>query len=429
MAIVAAAVAAGSMWFYVEHILVPHQIADAAGHDRPRGNLSDLYPRWLGARELLLHGRNPYSDDITREIQQGYYGRILDPARPSDPRDQQGFAYPVYVVFLLAPLLWLPFHAAQAVFYWIELILTVVSACLWLKVLRLRLTLVEIVILLLLTLGSFPVVQGLKLQQMSLLVSGLIAAATSCIASGFLFFGGALLALTTIKPQLALPSVAWLLGWAMADWKKRKPVVSGFGVILVLLLMGAEALLPGWSGMFAAAVREYHRYTGNKSIIQVLTSSAVGSENFASSVISIAVLFFAILITGILLWRLKSRSFESESFGYAIALALALTVVIVPMYAPYNQILLLPSVLLLVKKREVFLTGPWLHRMLYWVGGVLLMWQWAASTAVGLIYLEGRRSALELWRWPLFSTFVLPVWIFGLTLFYARREWADKTNV
>ena len=70
---------AGSMWFYVQRVLVPYQKADAAAHGRPRGNLSDLYPRWLGARELLLHHRDPYSPEVTREIQIGYYGRPLDP--------------------------------------------------------------------------------------------------------------------------------------------------------------------------------------------------------------------------------------------------------------------------------------------------------------------------------------------------------------
>ena len=105
-----AVVASASTWFYVNRILRAQQIADAAIHDRPRGNLSDLYPRWLGARELLQHGRNPYSAEITREIQQGYYGRPLDPARADDPKDQQGFAYPVYVVFLLAPTVDLPFR-------------------------------------------------------------------------------------------------------------------------------------------------------------------------------------------------------------------------------------------------------------------------------------------------------------------------------
>ena len=125
--------AAASMWFYVDEILVGHQIADAAVHDRPRGNLSDLYPRWLGARELLLHRRNPYSTEITLEIQKGYYGRVLDASRPDDPRDQQGFAYPVYVVFLLAPVVGLSFHTVQILFHWLLIVLTAGSVVFWLR--------------------------------------------------------------------------------------------------------------------------------------------------------------------------------------------------------------------------------------------------------------------------------------------------------
>ena len=98
-----------SMWFYVQRILIPYQEADAAAHGQPRGILSDLYPRWLGARELVLHGRDPYGDDVTREIQQGYYGHVLDPQRSEDPKDEQRFAYPVYVMLLLAPTVNIPF--------------------------------------------------------------------------------------------------------------------------------------------------------------------------------------------------------------------------------------------------------------------------------------------------------------------------------
>ena len=79
--------------------LIPHQVVDARQHDQPRGNLSDLYPRWIGAKDLLLYGRDPYGADVSREIQIGYYGRPLDPSRPNDPADEQGFAYPVYVVW------------------------------------------------------------------------------------------------------------------------------------------------------------------------------------------------------------------------------------------------------------------------------------------------------------------------------------------
>ena len=73
---------AAAMWLWVQHVAIPHQQAEAAVSGSPRGNLSDLYPRWLGARELLLHGRDPYSADMAREIQTGYYGRPIDPARP-----------------------------------------------------------------------------------------------------------------------------------------------------------------------------------------------------------------------------------------------------------------------------------------------------------------------------------------------------------
>src|SRR5437667_12243108 len=60
---------AASMWWYVQNLLIPYQRADAAAHGRPRGNLSDLYPRWFGARELLLNHPHPYSPDVTHRIE------------------------------------------------------------------------------------------------------------------------------------------------------------------------------------------------------------------------------------------------------------------------------------------------------------------------------------------------------------------------
>src|ERR1700692_3125559 len=185
------------MWFYVDQILVAYQRADAATHQRPRGNLSNLYPRWLGARELLLHHRNPYADDITAEIQKGYYGRALDPNLPSDPKDQEGFAYPVYVVFLLSPLIAVPFPLLMTMFYWFLAVITASSVWLWLRALRWRPPPMDVLTFILFTMGSFSAVQGIKLQQLSLLVAALLAASVAATGSGSLFAGGALLALAT----------------------------------------------------------------------------------------------------------------------------------------------------------------------------------------------------------------------------------------
>src|SRR5215469_13244704 len=114
----AAVVLSASMWIWVQAIAIPHQQTESAQREIPRGYLSDLYPRWLGARELLLHHRDPYGADVTREIQIGYYGRALDPARPNDPKDQQAFAYPIYVVPMLAPTVHLPFTTVRRVAIW-----------------------------------------------------------------------------------------------------------------------------------------------------------------------------------------------------------------------------------------------------------------------------------------------------------------------
>ena len=119
-------------WRWAEAILVPSNTFFANAKGIPIGNNSDLYPRWLGAREALLNHRDPYSVEVTREIQRGFYGRYLDSANPSDPKDQAAFAYPLYVIFLLAPFVHLPFQLVLEIFGWIGLLS--LAACVPLRV-------------------------------------------------------------------------------------------------------------------------------------------------------------------------------------------------------------------------------------------------------------------------------------------------------
>ncbi len=400
-----AALLAASMWFYVQRVLIPYEAADAAAQERPRGNLSDLYPRWLGARELLLHGRNPYGDDITIEIQKGYYGRALDPARPSDPKDHQGFAYPVYVVFLLAPFVRFSFHSVQLVFYWALIALTAASVWLWLHALRWRLPILATASCVALTLGSFAAVQGIKLQQLSLLVAALLAGAVACVGSGFLFCAGVLLAAATIKPQLAWPLVAWLLAWALHDWRNRRRFLFGFGLVMTLLLAGAEIILPGWLRMFAHALEQYHRYTQNQSVLLI-------PWEYSGIVIAAAVLACAFF-----LWRLRGEPADAGNFGLATSLVLALTVLVVPMYAPYNQVLFLPAILVLVRDRRWFTSRSRAVRFLYLAAAFALAWQWIGTLTLSGAYLLGWRAwAISAWKVPFFATFSLPVFVFALIL-------------
>jgi Glycosyltransferase family 87 len=405
-----AVLASASTWFYANRILKAHQVADAAVRGIPRGNLSDLYPRWLGARELLRHGRNPYSPEITREIQIGYYGRPLDPTRPNDPKDQQGFAYPVYVIFLLAPSVDLPFDDVHTGFRWLLVALVPLSFWLWLQVLRWKPPLVEAAIYSVLLLGWLPMMQGIKLQQLTLVVAVLLAGCAACLTMGWSLCAGGLLAMATIKPQLAWPTVLWLLLWTLSDWRERRRFVFGFALVMLLLFGGAELILPGWIGMFVRGLGQYHQYTQNQSVLVFMFGTVIGRILEVVSVIACAAC----------VWQGRRDAVDSTEFGRATALVLALTVVVVPMFAPYNQVLLVPAILVLV--RSTTSKTPILPaiRLACIVGGLLLVWPWVATLGLTVAHLclapERRTLLWQIWQLPLYSNFVVPIFVFGLAL-------------
>jgi len=389
------------MWFYVQHILIGHQRTEADLHGTPRGNLSDLYPRWLGARELLLRHRDPYSPEVTREIQIGYYGRPLDPTRALDPKDQQGFAYPAYVVFLLAPTVGLPFPAVQAGFRWLLVVLTAATVLLWLCTLHWRPSASITTVLMVLTLGSFQVLQGIKLQQLSLLVAGLIAGCALLLAEGYLASAGVLLAFATIKPQLALPLVAWLLVWVGGDWCRRKSFVRGFALTMGVLFLGAEWVLPGWFGRFRAAVTAYRQYNdGAGSVLDVLITPAWGR------ILALLIVF----ALAIMAWKCRRVSSDSSIFNLMLAFVLAITVVIVPKAAPYNQVLLLPAMLFVARDWRIVWRKDRLSRNLLTVGGLLIFWPWLAATALTIASLGLPADAVQrAWAVPVWTTLAIPL--------------------
>ncbi|MGA9040918.1 MAG: glycosyltransferase family 87 protein [Terriglobales bacterium] len=392
---------AACMWFYVQRIMIPHQVSAAAAFDSPRGSLSDLYPRWLGARELLLNHRNPYSPEVTREIQIGYYGRVLDPTRPGDPKDQQAFAYPVYVVFLVAPTIGFPFSAVQEVFRWFLVILTAATVPSWLRAIRWRPSPTVTVTLIVLTLGFFPVVQGLKLQQLTLVVSGLIAGCVALLVGGQLLLAGILLGLATIKPQLVLPLVMWLILWACGEWRRRQNFVWGFGGTMALLLAGAHWVLPGWTGNFWEAIHAYREYIGRpESVLATVTTPALGAILTAVTLAGLAVVC----------WRVRRQSADSPAFALVSALVLVVTIVVIPMTALYNQALLMPGVLVLAQNVGLLRMKDVFTRSACILAGLVFFWPWFAAlawTAASLVL--SPVSVQKAWSAPLWSSMMTPV--------------------
>ena len=176
---------------------------------------------------------------------------------------------------------------------------------------------------------------------------------------------------------------------------------------MLLLLGGAQLLLPGWLRMFAEALGQYHRYTQNQSVLVWSFGSIAGRILEA-----VSVLFCALCI-----WPVRRELASSAAFGRAFALVMALTVVIVPMFAPYNQVLLAPAILALL--RSEISGDPILPavRRARRVGGFLLVWPWIATVGLSLAYLWLTPAVRQrVWPMPFYSNFLVPVFIFGLAL-------------
>jgi hypothetical protein len=406
MAVVGAAMLAAAMWFWVQKIAIPHQQAEAVELGTPRGNLSDLYPRWLGARELFWNRRDPYGSDITREIQAGYYGRPIDPARPHDPKDQQAFAYPVYVVLVLAPTIGLPFPVVQRGFFWFLIFLTAASIPLWLQALGWKISGASKLIWIILALGSFPAIQGLKLQQLTLLVAGLVALAMATAVRRSLLWAGAFLALATIKPQLLALVILWLLIWVVGNWRERQRLLWSFTAILALLVIVGEMLLPGWIHEFRQASVAYYHYTGGGlSILDVALTPFWGRV--------VAIIFAGALCR--FLWKVRRADETTADFQYSLALVLATTLLVIPMFAPYNQLLLVPALMVIVRSVPALWKRSQVHRMLIAVTALSVFWPWLAACLLTVTRLVIPTSAiLQAWSLPVYSTFAIPLTVLAL---------------
>lgn len=389
------------MWGYYAHT---HQLLEQrlTVNGFPERNFSDLFPRWLGTRELLLRGRDPYSPEITREIQRGYYGRPIDNSRPSDPVDEQRFAYPLFVVFLLAPTINLSFTVVKALFTVALFASAVCTVLLWIQVIGLKAGRDKMFACILLILATIPYAEGIQLQQLSVLVAFFLAAATYALATQKFIVAGLLLTTATIKPQLSVGFIACVFLWSVWRWRSRKFVAISFCTTLIVFILASEAFLPGWPFQFLAGIRPYLRYTQATTGIHELFGVVGGT----------IVLFSLALVTALAAWRAKSEPVGSDDFRLAISLVLIFTCIGIPSLAPHNQVLLVPAYLLLVKERTRIKAGGRIARSLWCAAWLTLAWPWVAGTLLVATLVFDRISP-RLWDLPLATNPLIPISVFA----------------
>ncbi|HEV2117399.1 MAG TPA: glycosyltransferase 87 family protein [Terriglobales bacterium] len=387
-------IAGASMWIYVL-TMWPGYLE----------KLSDLYPRWYGARELLLHHRDPYSQDVSQEIQYWIFGRLAGPAE-----DQGRFAYPVYVSFLLWPTIYSNFSSANAFMFWLLLLLGAASALGFARFVGWPRSQYGLFLLVLLCACSYPVVFAARLRQLSLLVAFLLATALVLLSRNKLLPAGALLALATIKPQLMVLLAPWLLLWTLADWSRRQRLFWSFTISLALLSAASEILVPGWISEFARSVSSYAHYTHAASILDFLLSGQIG---IIATVVLVGFLAFQC-------WQLRSCEANSSQFIFGTALVLAVTLVVIPTLAPHGQILLVPGILVLLKSGVTLWKGARRHRDALLGACMIAGWPWLGAVAFSAVFLLGFGFERRLWLLPV-STIPLAPLAITLALLLCRK--------
>jgi hypothetical protein len=347
-------------------VLLPWERYVDVDQGKLKAQMGDLYPRWVGTRELLLHGRNPYGPEVSHEIQLAFYGHAIEQKYGQsgvEVVDEQRFVYPLYVVFLLAPTVYLSFSQAQTCALVLFTLLTGISVLLWLYLLRWRPHKLLTAAIVLFILGCPQIVQGLRLGQLGLVVAFLLALSTWCLARNHLALAGVFLALATIKPQMVVLPLAWFFLWAVSAWSKRWPLLAGFTVALAALIGIGEFVLPGWPHYFVEGLVAYRQYFPTTSLLCLALGNWFGGA--LSGIAIVALLALA--------WRNRNANAASQDFIQTMAAFFVAAALVLPLFQPFNQVLLLLPVLMVVRDWAAL---PRLARRGFFV---VVAWPWIVS--------------------------------------------------
>ena len=119
-----------------------------------------------------------------------------------------------------------------------------------------------------------------------------------------------------------------------------------------------------------------------------------------------------------------SRGFFQQIYTVAatISLALAVTVIVIPSYALYNQVMLLPALLVLLRDRQSIWNRNRAGRVLLSLAAILLSWPWLASIVLACLSFVLPLDLVErAWKIPGWTVLQIPLVVAALMLIHYYR--------
>jgi hypothetical protein len=419
------------MLYYHLGMFIPRarEMSAARGLGKGYAFGNDFYQVWLTSRQTLRERRDPYSAEMTLEIQKGLFGRPLDPHRSTDPLDRRAFPYPAYTLLLFWPADELPFTTVRLAVVALLAALTLASVFLWLRALAWRPTWRWLAVIVLLVLCSYPVLEGLYAGQLGLLVAFMLATSILAMQRGRFLLAGILMALTTIKPQVTLLATFFFVLWSLWDRGKRGRYCVGFFSTLLLLFATSLAVWPHWIQSWTHALVAYHRYTTPVLVNEVFTSHLPpGVVGPATLILTAGLMIVSVVIA----WRNRSAAPDSPEFWMTVSLLLAITAItVLPGQAVYDHVILLPGIFLLARRWREYSSNPILKALLA-TGAALLLWPWLASLSVILLrrlLTHEQVYSTAILSLPIRTAAALPFVVLGLLALAMRRASALHEEV
>jgi len=303
-------------------IMIAFAVVNSMDHHQ---NSIDFSNFWL-AGHLVTQGKSPY--DAAQWIAE-YPPYELDIAlNPS-------FVYPLPLALLLVPLGWLSFHSAYLLWVTLLLLMIAISLAMLLTVASTPRSKIIIFPLLVGIVFFRPTTLTLTQGQMSGLFLFLLASMAFLWGKRKWFWGGFLLGLLMLKPNLGVIVIAFLAVWLMIH--RRWTALGGVAISCLFLLLAGLAYSPNWIVEYWSLGSSYLTQTfGGSPTLWGL--GALACHRNLTCVFAFGGITTLLLVLGFLWLIIRYKDLSPAN---ALALAVTLTLLVTPYTWTYDQLLLI----------------------------------------------------------------------------------------
>ena len=122
-------------------------------------------------------------------------------------------------------------------------------------------------------------------------------------------------------------------------------------------------------------------------------------------------------------WKRRRFAANSDAFAVMVAFTLVVTIAVFPTFALYNEVFLLPGILVLAKERRTIWRRSAADRFLFVLAAISLFWPWLATTSLSALSFILPQLAVErAWAVPFWSAPFLPVVVAASLLITGYRQ-------